>query len=58
MNDTCTNLTKATLLAATLPLAFVMDVVTIGGTLVDKNSFTLAQLQDLKDVMTKATKDQ
>lgn len=56
MNDTFTNLTKAGLLAATLPLAFVMDVVTIGGTLVDKNSFTLAQLQDIKDAASKVTK--
>ena len=56
MNDIFTNLTKAGLLTATLPLAFVMDLVTIGGTLVDKNSFTLAQLQDIKEAASKTTK--
>ena len=56
MKDTLSHLTKATALVATMPAAVMMDAFTLGGTLVGKTTpFTLTQLIDLRDAMTKAT---
>jgi hypothetical protein len=57
MKDIFSHLTKASLLTATLPATVMMDVVTMGGSLVGKSTpFTMTQLLDIKDSMTKATK--
>jgi len=57
MKDILSHLTKASLLTATLPATMMMDMVTMGGSLVGKTSpFTMTQLLDIKESMTKATK--
>lgn len=57
MKDVLSHLTKASLLTATLPATMMMDMVTMGGSLVGKTSpFTMTQLMDIKESMTKATK--
>lgn len=56
MKDILSHLTKASLLTATLPATMMMDAVTLGGSLVGKATpFTMTQLMDIKDSMTKVT---
>lgn len=56
MKDILSHLTKASLLTATLPATMMMDAVTLGGSLVGKSTpFTMTQLMDIKESMTKVT---
>lgn len=56
MKDVLSHLSRASLLSATLPATMMMDAVTLGGSLVGKSTpFTMTQLLDIKDSMTKAT---
>ena len=56
MFDMFENLAKAALNVAVTPVAMVVDIATLGGTLTDKNeSYTMEQLEKAKKNFDKAT---